>query len=111
MQHTPLRASGSTLFDTFLGLLLEYRATVTQERIFHRMVALMFGVLWSLGRHTITQALLAIGCCDADWSPFYRLFSRDRISMPALQQRLLQQCLQHVPVVATLLIQPGFLLG
>lgn len=104
MQDTPARASDSTLFETFLGLLQEYRTTVKQARIFHRMVALIFGVLWSLGRHTLTHALLAIGCVDADWSPFYRLFSHDRISMPALQQRLLQQCLQHVPPTHPLML-------
>jgi hypothetical protein len=50
MQHTPSEAARSRLFATFLGLLLEYQATFKQERTFHRMLALVFGVLWSLGR-------------------------------------------------------------
>ncbi len=96
MQDTAGSDGGATLVATFVGLLLEYRGAVKQKRTFHRLLALTFGMLWSPGRHTVTQALLAIGCFDADWSPFYRRFSRERIPITSLHTRLLQQCLTHV---------------
>jgi hypothetical protein len=38
------------------------------------------------------------------WSPFYRLFRRERIVIPAVQRRLLQQCLPHVAPVQPLML-------
>ena len=40
---------------------------------------------------------LALGAHDADWSPFYRLVSRHRLRLSAVQHCFVLQCLVHVP--------------
>jgi DDE superfamily endonuclease len=104
MKHSTSTPRRSSLLSTLLALLVEYRTAFDQERTFHRMHALVIGFLCSLGRHTLTQALLALGCHDADWSPFYRLFSKQRIVIPRLQRRLIQQCLAHSSAAQSLML-------
>jgi hypothetical protein len=61
-------------------LLAAHRPAVEQARVFDRLRALVVGHLCTLGRHTITQALLALGLSDSDPSAFYRLLSRARLA-------------------------------
>lgn len=95
MQHTMPASTDAPLLQALLTLLDDARPTFRQQRSYRRALALIFGMLFSLARHTLTQALLAAGYGDVDWSPFYRLFTRERIRMPLLQRRLIQQTLLH----------------
>jgi hypothetical protein len=61
------------------------------------MQALFFGQLFCFARRTITQALLALGLTEGDWSAFYRLFGqKGRIDYEALSGRFFEQTLPHV---------------
>ena len=102
MQHTIAAPAEPSLLHAFLDLLDDSRSTFRQHRSYRRALTLVFGFLFSLARHTLTQALLASGSADLDWSPFYRLFSKERIRIPLLQHRLIQQTLLHSSLAQTL---------
>jgi hypothetical protein len=70
-----------------------------QERVYRRVVALLFGELFALGRHTVTQLLRTLGAVDQDWSAWYRLLAR-RVNEDAWGRQLLRETLAHVPVTA-----------
>ncbi len=75
------------LLAALLGLLAAHRPAFRQERPYQRAVALVFGEVFAFARHTVTQWLLTLGLTEADWSAWYRLFSRPR-STGALVARL-----------------------
>ncbi len=53
--------------------------------------------LFSFTRHTVTQALIALGLTDHDWSAFYRLFNESRIDYEELTRCFLGEFLCHFP--------------
>jgi hypothetical protein len=61
------------------------------------MEALLLGYLFSFARRTITQALIALGLTEHDWSDFYRLFSEPRLAYEALSGCFLHETLTHMP--------------
>jgi hypothetical protein len=86
-----------SLLQNVFQILKAYRPIFKQERTFIRALGLIWGELFVFARHTITQELLALGLTDADWSAWYRLFSRGRFDAERASQILLQQTMQHVP--------------
>jgi DDE superfamily endonuclease len=99
-QDTP---SPTPLLDALFGLLAAYRGATRQERVFVRLVHLSLGCLLGVGRHTLTQLLVALGIGDADWTAWYRLFNRARIDVAAMQATLLGQALASIPATAPVL--------
>ena len=85
------------LMQAFWELLAAHRGAFKQERPYQRAVALVFGELFAFARHTVTQGLLALGLTDADWSGFYRLFSRARFDVGVLWRLLFRETLLHSP--------------
>ena len=83
------------LLEALLALLAVHRVAFGQERTYRRGVALVFGELFAFARHTVTQGLLALGLTDTDWSPFYRLFSRQRYDEAKLSQCFFRETLAH----------------
>jgi hypothetical protein len=83
------------LLHNLLALLAEARPAFGQARVFARAEALVLGQLLTLGRHTITQSLVALGLVDDDWSGFYRLLSEPRLDVAALRRALFCQTLGH----------------
>jgi hypothetical protein len=83
------------LTRALLELIRAHKETFGQERTYQRALALVFGELFSFARHTVTQALLALGLTDADWSAWYRLFSRERVDEEGLARCLLAETLGH----------------
>lgn len=75
----------------------KHRPAFRQERPFRRMQASLLGYLFSFARRTVTQALVAIGVTDSDWSAFYRLFSEPHIDYEALTGCFLHETLEHMP--------------
>jgi hypothetical protein len=69
---------------------MAHRPAMRQAPCFDRLRALVVGHSCTVGRHTITQALMARGLVDADWSAFYRLFS-----MPRPDDDVLTRCFLH----------------
>jgi DDE superfamily endonuclease len=85
------------LLSALWRLLRAHRDAFKQERTFLRAQALIFGHLFCFARRTITQALLALGLTDQDWSAFYRLFGeKGRIDYEALTGRFFLETLPHV---------------
>lgn len=86
------------LLQALLTLLAAHRSAFKQERPFARAVALVFGEVFAFARHTVTQSLLALGLTDADWTAWYRLFSRERFDEAKLTGCLFRETLAHVGV-------------
>lgn len=84
------------LLQALFDLLEAHRDLYKQERTYIRVVSLMLSELFVFARHTVTQGLLALGLTDADWSAWYRLFSRGRFDPHQAARVLLGQTLQHV---------------
>ncbi len=86
-----------SLLKNLFALLEAHRPAFSQQRIFLRALGLFLSEIFTFGRHTVTQGLLALGLTDADWSPWYRLFSLGRFQAEKAAAILLGQTLQHVP--------------
>ena len=91
------RPAAFPLTAVFFGLLAAHRAAFRQERTFHRASGLAVGWLLTLGRHTLTRALAALGLVEVDWAAFYRLFGRERFAYDALSGALLGRTLALAP--------------
>jgi hypothetical protein len=96
MKHNTKSERYPELLQELYQLILAHRAAFKQERTFLRAMALLMGELFSFARHTVTQGLLALGLTDADWSAWYRLFSRQRFTEALLAHYLFVQTLRHV---------------
>lgn len=81
------------LLPTLFALLAAHRPAFRQDRTHHRCQAALLGWLCTFGRHTMTQVLLALGLGQADWTAWYRLFSRNRIDYDQLSACLLGETL------------------
>ena len=95
-KYTPETDKVPALLAALWQLLSRARQAFGQERVFRRAVALLFGELFALGRHTVTQLLRTLGATDQDWSAWYRLFSRPRFVEAVLASQLLGETLRHV---------------
>lgn len=78
------------------SLLRNCRSAFGQDRLYYRACALMFGELFTLGRHTLTQVLRALGETEHDHSAWYRLISEKRFPEEQLSKRLVMETLDHV---------------
>ncbi len=106
MQPTTLPDDLMRLREALLALLVAYRPAFRQARVYRRAAALVLAEVWALARHTTTQLLLVLGLPAADWSAWYRLWSRPRFAAERAAGILFQQTLAHVPVDA-----PAYVVG
>jgi hypothetical protein len=83
------------LLTELLALMVAHRPAFRREQPYRRAVALVFGEVFAFARHTVTQGLLALGLTDADWSAFYRLFSRSRYDEERLSRCFFRETLLH----------------
>ena len=90
------RAFPALLQELWL-LLAAHRPAVRQARVFDRLRALVVGQLCTVARHTLTQALVALGLTDTDPCAFYRLLGRGRLDYAALTRCFLRETLAQVP--------------
>jgi hypothetical protein len=88
--------TSTPLLDSLRTLLLAHRSAFRQERTFLRAQGLILGHLFCFARRTITQALIALGLTNHDWSAFYRLFAHKRIDYERLSARFFLESLPHV---------------
>lgn len=56
------------LLTQLLRLIRAHRRAFRQERPFLRAQVLLFGHLFCFARRTVTQALVALGMTDHDWT-------------------------------------------
>lgn len=90
--------TSTPLLDALRALLVAHRGAFRQERTFLRAQALILGHLFCFARRTITQALVALGLTECDWSAFYRLLgAKDRIDYETLSGIFFRQTLPHLP--------------
>jgi hypothetical protein len=84
------------LVNELVQLLLAHREAFGQQRVFERVIALVFAEVVVWARHTVTQLLWALGIQNEDWSAWYRLFSRGRFQEEAVNRVLFRETLRHV---------------
>lgn len=89
--------TSTPLLDALRTLLLAHRPVFRQQRTFLRAQALILGHLFAFARRTITQALIALGLTEHDWSAFYRLFGHRRIDYERLSTCFFRETLPHMP--------------
>lgn len=85
------------LLAAFIKLLQSHRGIFGQQRVYERAAALALAEVFSFGRHTVTQLLLALGLEQADWSAWYRLYSHSRFDEAAAAEVMLQAVLAELP--------------
>lgn len=78
------------LLEKLLELLKGWAPAFCQQRTCKRAIALALGLLYGLGRRTLTRALCFHHRQHRDWSADYRLFSRSRWDPKALFAPVLQ---------------------
>jgi hypothetical protein len=88
--------TSTPLLDALRTLLVSHRPAFRQERTFLRAQALILGHLFAFAKRTITQALIALGLTEHDWSSFYRLFGHRRIDYEQLSTCFFRETLPHV---------------
>lgn len=92
------------LAAAWFALLGAYRPAVRQERSFARLALVSVGSVLALGRHTLSQVLVALGVADADWTAWYRLFNRGRVDVLAMQTTLVTQVVAEVALTGPLVV-------
>src|SRR5512136_2156397 len=85
----------SRLLQNLWELLEQHCRAFRQERSYWRVVGLVVGELFNFGRHTVTQGLMALGLTEADWSGWYRLFSRGRYAEARVARLFFRETLPH----------------
>jgi hypothetical protein len=85
------------LLTALFTLLAAHRPACRQERTFARLCALTLGHLLCLGRHTLSQTIIALGLGHLDWSAHYRLFSVPRLAEGWLGRVLVGETLPELP--------------
>ena len=88
------------LLPLLFALLAAHRPACRQTRTFARLALLTLGLVGALGRHTITQLLVALGVGTGDWSAWYRLFSWPRVDYDRLSRCLLTEVVNETPPTA-----------
>ena len=96
MQNSTISSDVPTLLKTFFELLAAHRLAFNQERVFNRHCTLATAMLFAFSRHTVTQLLLTLGVTDADWSAWYRIFSKERYDPVILEDCFFRETLVHV---------------
>jgi hypothetical protein len=84
------------LIKEAVALLQAHRSAFKQERIFMRVVGLVFGEIMTFTAHRVTEVLIAMGLSGGPWSAWYRLFSRGRFDEEVITRQLFQETLRHV---------------
>jgi len=95
---TYLPSKQTHLLDKINELLVKHRPMFKQNRTYERMCSLARAMLTTLGRHTVTQAIRALGEEEKDWTAWYELFEGERFSADDLFAVLIQQTFEHAPI-------------
>lgn len=96
-QNTPL-------LKALTELMHAHRAVAGQQRVYVRVMALVFAEVFALSRHTITQLLMTLGLTEQDWSGWYRLFSQRRFKIEQAHEVLFGETLKHVEAEAVYVV-------
>lgn len=94
MPHPTTRST--PFVATLLAFLVAAAPATRQQRTQLRLGMLTLGGLVTMGRHTLSQVIVALGAGQQEWSAWYRLFSRSRIRTSVLQRQVLVSVLGHL---------------
>lgn len=87
----------SELIKQVMVLLARHRGIFGQERVFVRVVLLLFSELFAFKSHRVTDLLRAVGVVAEDWSAWYRVWEKPGRFVEELAGRvLLRESLMHV---------------
>jgi len=78
------------------ALLACHRGLFKQERVYQRVVDLVYGEVMCLGRHTVTQVAWTLGENESDISAYYRVWSEERFDAAGSAEVMLEESLKHV---------------
>lgn len=92
------------LIDRLIARLTAAAPATRQHRTHTRVVLLTLGSMLALGRHTLTQVLVALGGGDQDWSAWHRLFNRERVRFAVLQRQVVQALVAQLKPGAPLVV-------
>ena len=92
------------LLDHFCSLVAASRPASVSQRIWLRVLVVTLGNLLALGRHTLSQVLVAIGASHQDWTAWYRLFNRARFTGEAGRLLILRELLAGYAPAAPLAV-------
>ncbi len=79
----------TSLVPALLARLDAARPPRTQRRVWQRFELLCIGLVLALGRHSLSQVLIALQAGGSDWTSWYRLLSKKRISLERMNTQLL----------------------
>jgi len=85
------------LIKNLAELIEAHRVIFNQERVYQRVKALMFALLFGFGRQTLTQLLMTLGLTESDWSSWYRIFSAGRFDSMKANEILIEEILNEIP--------------
>ena len=84
------------LIKNLVDLIEVHRPIFTQERVYLRVKALIFAMLFGFGRQTLTQLLMTLGLTNSDWSSWYRIFSQGRFDPMKANEILIEEVLKEI---------------
>jgi hypothetical protein len=102
--HDTAAVRPSPLLRTLLEVLAAYRPVVRQERVYVRFMLLSVGSLLAMGRHTVSQVLVALGVADRDWAAWYRVFNRGRLDLARVHETLVGQVVTELPAAGPVVV-------
>lgn len=82
-------AEAPGLVPTVVARLEAARPKGTQRRVWQRFELLCFGLVLAMGRHTLSQVLIALGVGGTAWTSWYRIFNQGLIKLTKLNRLLL----------------------
>lgn len=95
MSH-PTTARSTPFLTTLVAFIQAAHPATRQARTQTRLAVVTIGGVLTLGRHTLSQIVVALGAGQQEWSPWYRLFSRQRVRTRVLQRQVLTTLLGHL---------------
>lgn len=91
------------LLTTWLTMAARWRQAFAQDRSFHRVLHVLLGLMSTLGRGTITNALGSFQQ-TADWSADYRAFSRSDWDDRALFRGVIGECAPYLGAMPRIVV-------
>ena len=90
------KSCGIPLLDEFWKCWESCRPAFNSEKQWENAGMIAIGEVLNTERHTLSQALTSTGLGACDWNQFYRLFTKRRLNIDALEKALLLQLLQEL---------------
>lgn len=84
------------LTEQILYIIIQMQAAFSQERSFRKFISIIFAILCTAGRHTITSFIFFTQKENEDWSKMYRFFSKRKWKPEACFDKIAEIALEKV---------------